>query len=245
MSTVNSVFSVPGGTTPTDTTRTPSSTIDQEGFLRLLVAQLQNQDPMEPLTNEEFVQQLTSFSSLDELREIKEGMEGLGELSDIADLLTASLAFQQTNVNAMSVGLIGKEVEVESDSVQVGGAGDEEIVFDLPSGGAEQVTLRLKGESGQMIYETTFDPTNPPEGVRVENGRVYVEVPDDDGDGNPLPTGTATIEAVSISGGESTTLETGLVGTVTGIDFRGQTTLLTVGSTSVELADVLAVRGNG
>lgn len=245
MPTVNPIFSVPGGTTPTETTRTPSSTIDQEGFLRLLVAQLQNQDPLEPLTNEEFVQQLTSFSSLDELREIKDSMEGLGELSEIADLLAASLAFQQTNINATAVGLIGKEVEVESDTVQVGGAGDEQIVFDLPDGGAEQITLRLKGESGQTIFETTFNPADPPEGVRVEGGRVYVDVPQEDGDGNPLPPGTARVEVQAISGEQSTALDTSLVGTVTGIDFRGQTTLISVGSTSVELASVLAVRGNG
>ena len=100
---VNSLFNVTGGLTPPQTTSTPSGTIDQEGFLTLLVAQLQNQDPLEPLSNEEFVSQLTGFSSLDELRKIKEGMQGLDQLNDIAKILVANLALQQTGVNAANM----------------------------------------------------------------------------------------------------------------------------------------------
>jgi flagellar basal-body rod modification protein FlgD len=45
-------------------TRKPSDTLDQNSFLKLLVTQLQNQDPSSPMTNNDFAQQVTSFSSL-------------------------------------------------------------------------------------------------------------------------------------------------------------------------------------
>ena len=44
-------------------------------FLSLLVAQLKNQDPMNPVDNQEFVAQLATFSSLEQLITINEGIE--------------------------------------------------------------------------------------------------------------------------------------------------------------------------
>ena len=70
MSTVNSV-----GTTYTDQTATNKSTsstasaaqVSKSEFLELLVAQLKNQDPMNPINNEQFLTQLATFSSLEQL----------------------------------------------------------------------------------------------------------------------------------------------------------------------------------
>ena len=44
-------------------------------FLSLLVAQLKNQDPMNPVENQDFIAQLASFSSLEQLITINEGVE--------------------------------------------------------------------------------------------------------------------------------------------------------------------------
>jgi flagellar basal-body rod modification protein FlgD len=51
-------------------------------FLTLLVAQLQNQDPLNPLKNEEFVAQLATFSSLEQLMAIRSGIEQLVQVTD-------------------------------------------------------------------------------------------------------------------------------------------------------------------
>jgi flagellar basal-body rod modification protein FlgD len=240
MSTIDTTFSVAGGLTPTTTTSKPSNTIDQEGFLSLLIAQIQNQDPLEPLSNEEFVQQLTSFSSLDELREIKEGMEGLEELENITQILAANLTLQQAAVNASTVGLIGNQVEAISDTVTVGGEGSE-IGFSLPDGGATSVTVSLVGDSDNVLYSLQFNPTSPPEGVRVVGDRVYVTVPTTTQDGTPIPEGSAGIlvQAETPSGVKE--LTTTLLGPVDGLDFRNETTMITIGGTPVDLVNVLAV----
>ncbi|HTY60996.1 MAG TPA: flagellar hook capping FlgD N-terminal domain-containing protein [Acidobacteriota bacterium] len=70
MSTVNGV-----GTTYADqnTANTPSNItssatdVSKTEFLNLLVAQLQNQDPMNPVDNQQFLGQLATFSSLEQL----------------------------------------------------------------------------------------------------------------------------------------------------------------------------------
>lgn len=46
------------------TTRPPKSTLDQGDFLRLLTAQLQNQDPTKPVDNFQYVQQMAMFAQV-------------------------------------------------------------------------------------------------------------------------------------------------------------------------------------
>ena len=63
-----------------------SNTVNKDEFLTLLITQLQNQDPLEPLDNAEFVSQVTQFSSLEQLISIREAVENtanyLAELED-------------------------------------------------------------------------------------------------------------------------------------------------------------------
>ncbi|MBN2241192.1 MAG: hypothetical protein JW793_00775 [Acidobacteria bacterium] len=54
-----------------------SSDVRKDEFLKLLVAQLQNQDPMNPMDNQQFLAQLATFSSLEQLMSINEGIAEL------------------------------------------------------------------------------------------------------------------------------------------------------------------------
>jgi len=58
--------------TPTDTATGTTGKVDQDMFLKLLVAQLKNQDPLAPQDSTQFVAQLATFSSLDQLIGIKD-----------------------------------------------------------------------------------------------------------------------------------------------------------------------------
>ena len=57
---------------------------DKEAFLKLLVAQVSQQDPLSPQESDQFVQQLTQFSTLEQLMSLNKGVETLavGQLSN-------------------------------------------------------------------------------------------------------------------------------------------------------------------
>ena len=60
---------------------TGAASVSKDEFLQLLVAQLKNQDPMDPVKNEDFLAQLATFSSLEQLVAIKDGVNLLAGIS--------------------------------------------------------------------------------------------------------------------------------------------------------------------
>lgn len=72
--------------------------LSQEDFMRILLAQLQFQDPLKPMDNQEFVAQLAQFSGLEINRQQSEKVDQL-------------LAMQSVD---QSVGIIGKSIELQT-----------------------------------------------------------------------------------------------------------------------------------
>ena len=61
---------------------TSKTEFGKDEFLKLLVAQLKNQDPLDPMDNQQFVSQLATFSSLEQLISINEGVGKLAGTDD-------------------------------------------------------------------------------------------------------------------------------------------------------------------
>ncbi len=57
----------------------PERELGRDAFLRLLVTQLEHQDPSDPVSNENFIAQLAQFSSLEQLEQINGSLETLIE----------------------------------------------------------------------------------------------------------------------------------------------------------------------
>lgn len=84
----------------------PIGQLGKQEFLKLLIAQIRNQDPMNPMEDREFVTQLAQFSSLEALDSISKQLDGL--------------ARAQTVVQAAA--LVGKRVEARlADGTTVSG----------------------------------------------------------------------------------------------------------------------------
>lgn len=79
-------------------TQDAKNALGKEAFLQLLVMQLQNQDPLKPMDDKEFITQLAQFSSLEEMKNISKSIDGL-------------VASQSTSSKTDAVGFIGKEIK--------------------------------------------------------------------------------------------------------------------------------------
>lgn len=113
-----------------------SAEISKIDFMTLLVAQIQNQDPMSPMDNAEFTGQITQFTMLEEL-------EGVNERLDENMLMSTSLN------NTALLALVGKNATVEGDSVYVedGQATRAALACDGP-GVAE---IKVLDEDGNVV----------------------------------------------------------------------------------------------
>src|SRR3954467_13258067 len=80
--------------------------VSKEDFLKLLISQLQNQDPLKPLDNQEFAQQLATFNSLEQLIGVNQ------KLGTLADKLLQANQFNATS-------LLGKQVVSDGNQVSI------------------------------------------------------------------------------------------------------------------------------
>lgn len=90
----------------TSSTSSLSSEITMENFLTLFVTQLQNQNPLDPTDNTEFMSQLAQFSTLEQEQSQTK------YLSNITSIETASLQLDQIS---MASTFVGKTIKYSSD----------------------------------------------------------------------------------------------------------------------------------
>ena len=84
---------------------TEGNSLDKDAMLRLLVTQMQNQDPLDPQDNSEFIAQLAQFSSLEQMSNVSSGMS---KLADIVENIDSSLLIGQLS------NMIGQEIHWET-----------------------------------------------------------------------------------------------------------------------------------
>ena len=115
----------------------------RESFLTLLVTQLQNQDPLNPMENAEMTSQLAQINTVSGIEELNSTLEGITSQMDANKALQAS-------------GLIDKAVLVPGNNVMVS-VDPETGSFATPFGielatGAEKVEVTVTSASGEVVY---------------------------------------------------------------------------------------------
>lgn len=109
---------------------------DYDTFLRLLTAQIKNQDPLAPIDGTEFVAQLATFS------QVEQQILANGKLDGLAAMMQG--------VNArLDVSYIGKEVEAEVDKFSHEG-GSKQFAYAV-SDEADSVRILIKNEAGDTV----------------------------------------------------------------------------------------------
>lgn len=185
------------------------STLDQQDFLNLLVTQLQNQDPLNPTDNAEFMSQTTAFSQLNEMTNMNSSLEKMLEF----------LAMQSYNNSSLTAGagFIGKEIEYQTNTVTVGGDSLKNISFYLADNAASgKSQINICNEEGAVVAVVKPDKDlvsgeniihwdgKGVGGVEVPDGTYYFEVQAYNTSGELIEVqeyGTGIVQGVKMSGG--------------------------------------------
>ncbi len=205
-------------TTQEQTTKTDEkSTLGQDEFLTLLVAQLQNQDPMNPTDATEFTAQLAQYSQLEQLFNLNESMDQLAEAQNNSERISA-------------LSLIGKEITVEGSEFTLG-QDPVEIGYSV-EGPVTDIDLRIQNQYGKTVATLTADDLSTGSHFITWNGLNQ--------SGEQVAPGTYTIEAQYQGGEEGTTTTVSpLIRTeVTGVDLKGSEPLLVTVSGSYQVSAI-------
>ncbi|MCW9014722.1 MAG: flagellar hook assembly protein FlgD [Gammaproteobacteria bacterium] len=172
---INPYENIPGLSSRVDTSenRLGSSELGQTEFLELMTTELANQDPLEPMDNNEFMSQIAQFSAV-------EGINDLVAASlDLATNLQSSQALQATNI-------IGRDVLVSHNQGYLPDTGSLNGAVELSSS-ASDVAVNIYDASGEVMGRVELGPQPAGllgfnwdgvtlNGQRAPQGRYQVEV---------------------------------------------------------------------
>lgn len=113
-----------------------SSALDKDAFLRLLVTQLSNQDPLSPMEDREFIAQMAQFSSLEQMQNLNDSykanheeiMEHMIHMNNNMVNSQTTIATQLTKLNLMLEAYLGGQATVPETSEPEETDDDEEEV---------------------------------------------------------------------------------------------------------------------
>ena len=196
---------------------TGGASLGKNDFLKLLVAQLEHQDPLSPQEGQEFAAQLAQFSSLEQLTNINGNLE-------------ASQAYDLALSNSSMVNLIGKTVDAPGNSFELGEGETETLRFSL-SEEASDVTVSVYDSTGTIVSNFGIGAHSAGLQEFVWNGK--------DGKGSQLPAGiySFSITAEDSLGNfiEAKTLSAGIV---TDIVFEGNEAFAIVNEQKLSLIHI-------
>ncbi len=209
-------FGDPSGTDPT--------ALGKDDFMLMLVTQLSNQDPLNPMDGQEFAAQLAQFSSVEQLMHI-------GSMLEASAGVNAQLMH---GINSsMAAGMVGKTVEARGHTVGLHGGEGGPLHFKL-DGAATDVKVVIRNEAGQVVR--TLTP-----GALAE-GRHEIMWDGADDSGATLPDGSYSfsVEATDPQG-EPVQAGAYLRGRIEQVVFEDGRVSFRLGNSTIGLEDILSI----
>lgn len=160
--------------------------LGQEDFLRLMSAQLQNQDPMKPMENGDFLSQIAQFGTVNGIEALQKSFESL------SGSLYSNQALQAS-------ALVGREVLVPGNIGLLAATGNLGGVVELPAS-SNSVMLQIKDQAGQLVRRVDLGPQ--------QAGSISFIWDGTNDKGEPGAPGLYSIEATTDVNGKQQALET-------------------------------------
>ncbi len=196
--------------------------LDKDAFFKLMLAQVKNQDPLNPLKEHEMAAQLAQFSSLE-------------QMSNVKDILTDMNKSQATQGQYQSLELMGQFITGDSSKIdRTKNDKQHEISFDLKDA-ADVVQVAIKDPNGETVKEFELK--------QQSQGPVKILWDGVDKDGKAQPPGTYRVVVAAASDLKGKVpVETQFKGQVTGVSFTEKGPMLSVGPRTVALKDVKTIQ---
>jgi flagellar basal-body rod modification protein FlgD len=193
--------------------------VGKDDFLRLLITQLRNQDPLTPMESQEFAAQLAQFSSLEQLQNMNTALNRS---------LTSDQLLSSSINNVLAATLIGREVRTDGNIFTLGESLDTmKLSYTLPAG-AKSVKLHILDQDGVPV--DLLDLGSSAAGDRTVEW-------DPAGKGYPGQRYSFFIEANNADGTPY------IVGRITGVGYHEDGTTLILGGREVPFAGVRRISG--
>jgi flagellar basal-body rod modification protein FlgD len=203
-------------------TSTSKSALDKDAFMKLLVAQLKNQDPLNPADAKEFVTQLSQLTGVEQMTSMSDKLGAL-------QTATTSLVANQAST------LVGKNIEGDGKNLYLGGNstdkanssfrltnGADDVTVTIRDGDANVVrTVKIAGTQSAGVQPFSWDGLND-RGERMEAGKY-----------------TMSVEAKLA--GKAVGADALIAGTVSSVSYERGFPELIVGKASVALANVTKI----
>jgi flagellar basal-body rod modification protein FlgD len=209
----------PNWTDPTKKVRTTGNpNLDKDAFFKLMLAQMKNQDPTNPMKSHEMAAQLANFSSLEQMQNMNKTLEELKNA-------------QKPSENFQALNLIGKAVAGDSSKV-VRGVSDtgHDFRFSLPMAGAE-VTVKVRDADGAVVREYNLKGLKQGENKLTWNG-------EDSKGMKALPGEYQFIAEAKTADGKKMGIKTDFDGVITGVSYSSEGPVLNVGNQAIRFRDV-------
>jgi flagellar basal-body rod modification protein FlgD len=195
-----------------------SDKMGKDAFMKLMLAQMKNQDPTNPLKSHEMAAQLAQFSSLEQMQNMNTTLEDIK-------------AGQKPAETYQALNFIGKAVSGDSAKVsRMKGDTNHEFIFNLPED-AKEVNIQVKNELGEVVRKFSIKDQKKGENSFTWNGKDERDLNANVGEY------TFSIEAKS-SIGAKINVKTDFDGVITGVNYTPEGPVLLVGNQTVKLKDV-------
>jgi len=200
----------------------PGGAMGKDQFLKLLIAQLQNQDPMNPMQGDQMATQLAQFSSLEQLQQIN---------ANLTAQQTASGTLLGAVQSTSAIGAIGHVVTAIGNQISIGGADGASTVEATLATKAAKTTLHIYDSAGTEVATAPLGESSS--GMQTFNlGKLT--------DG--LTPGTYTYKLDAVDGdGKAVGVQTYTTARIDGVSTGASGLVLTSGGITIPYGSVVRI----
>ena len=201
-----------------------SGEITKDVFLKLLSTQLQHQDPLEPASDVEFIQQMATFAQLEQQQLTNSNLNIMG-------------LYESSINNSNALNLVGKDVKIQDSSVEHVAGQSHAFTYEGASEAA-RVFIRVTDADGKEVFKQTL--------VGSEDGEQTFTWHGVNTAGDQVEDGTYTVQ-VDLENAEGKTFASPVFQRqrVNGISYENGSIMVLVGDKRMPIENVVEVYGAG